>query len=56
MNGENDAQTLYRRGFSKYKIAKKVGVSWNTVHFWIKGIYNPELENRKKLKKLLKNV
>jgi DNA-binding NarL/FixJ family response regulator len=53
MNKENNAQKLYRRGMSKYEIAKKTGVSWNTVHFWVLGIYDPKPEHDKKLKGLL---
>lgn len=44
---------LLRRGVSKYKIAKKVGVSWNTVQLWHKGIYQPRVEHLEKLKELL---
>jgi predicted transcriptional regulator len=37
------------KGFSKYKIAKLVGVSWNTVSFWHKGVFWPKEEHQKKL-------
>jgi len=53
MEVKNNAQKLYRRGISKYEIAKKTGVSWNTVHFWVLGIYDPKPEHNKKLKGLL---
>jgi transposase len=53
MKAENNAQIIYRRGISKYEIAKKTGVSWNTVHFWVLGIYDPKPEHNKKLKELL---
>jgi len=42
-----------RRGWSKYKIAKEIGVSWNTVHLWDKEVWEPNKENTKKLKELL---
>lgn len=40
------------KGFSKYKIASLVGVSWNTVSFWYKGVFRPSEENQKKLEVL----
>jgi len=46
-------EELRQRGFSKYKIAQKTGVSWNTVHLWVKGIYNPNPEHLRGLKELL---
>ena len=46
-------EELRQRGFSKYKIAQKVGVSWNTVHLWVKGIYKPKPEHLQKLNELL---
>lgn len=42
-----------RRGWSKYKIAKEIGVSWNTVHLWDKEVWAPNKKNSKRLKELL---
>ena len=39
---------------SKYAFAKKLDVSWNTVHFWERGIWQPNRKNKKEIRKLLK--
>ena len=36
---ENYVKELLDKGWSKYKIAKEMGVSWNTVHLWSKGVF-----------------
>jgi len=46
-------QLVDKYDISKYSIAKKVGVSWNTVSFWYKGIFEPTIENNNKLKEIL---
>jgi DNA-binding transcriptional regulator YiaG len=38
--------------FSKYQIARLVEVSWNTVSFWYKGVFQPNEEHQKKLDSL----
>ena len=38
---------------SKYGLAKKVGVSWNSIHFWYKEIYQPNESNFRKLNAVL---
>lgn len=48
-----EIEELLKRGFSKYRIAKETGVSWNTVQLWSKGIYKPKLKHSEKIKKLL---
>lgn len=40
-------------GFSKYEIAKKIGVSWNTVHMWYLGVYEPSLEHKEAINEKL---
>lgn len=40
-----------RLNLSKYKLASILGVSWNTVHSWEKGEYEP---TKKRLAQLLK--
>ena len=34
-------EELLKQGISKYAIAKKCFVSWNTVNLWSKGVYTP---------------
>ena len=46
-------QALKKKGFSKWKIAKEINVSWQTVHMWDKGIFKPTKCNEEKLSKLL---
>lgn len=41
-----------KHGFSKYRIAKLVGVSWNTVSFWYKGIFSPNKEHLAALQRI----
>lgn len=43
-----------RRGWSKYKLAKEMGVSWNTIHLWDKEIWKPKIESQKKLEEILR--
>ena len=38
--------------FSKYRIHKSVGVSWNTVLFWYKGVFKPKKRSQDKLEKI----
>ena len=49
-----EIEELLKRGFSKYKIAKEIGVSWNTVQLWSKKIYSPKSEHLEKIKELLR--
>lgn len=50
-----DVQDLVDKGFSKWSIAKALGVSWNTVHYWHRGYYSPEGKKREKFSKLYLN-
>lgn len=38
---------------SKYRLAKTMKVSWNTIHLWEKGIYKPSFVHLEKLLNLL---
>ena len=38
---------------SKFSVAKKLEVSWNTVHLWSLGMYQASNENIKKINSLL---
>ena len=37
----NYVEELVKKGYSKYRISKEIGVSWNTVQLWYKGVYKP---------------
>lgn len=41
-------------GKSKYWIAKNCNVSWQTVHMWSRGVFEPSRENQMKLDLALK--
>ena len=41
---------LLRMGISTYKIKKHLGVTWQTVYFWRKGVFYPNDENMEKLR------
>lgn len=41
---------LDEKNFSKYALAKKMQVSWSTIHFWYKGIWKPNKRNLEKLR------
>lgn len=40
---------LISLGFSKYRIAKRLGVHWITVRRWEKGEFNPSVEQIEKM-------
>jgi len=40
---------LHKKGISKYRIAKELNVSWNTVSLWIKGVYKPTSKHQRRL-------
>ena len=42
------------RGFTQVELARKVGVSLNAYVKWEQGVMNPNEENEKKLKEVLK--
>ena len=41
---------------TKYRISKTLGVSWNTVHFWYRGVYKPDEAHLQKIVKLYKET
>ena len=53
---ENLILRLKEKGLSKWKIAKKVGVSWQTVHMWEKGTFKPKGVRLKSLNSLAKKM
>lgn len=44
---------LKDKGFTKWAIAKKIHVTWHTIHMWEKEVFNPSNINMLKLKELL---
>jgi len=54
---KNDTQKLLlkakEKGISKWEIAKKIGIHWNSVRFWERGIFKPTEENMAKLKEII---
>lgn len=52
---DNLTKRIVDKGFfSKYRIAKELGVSWNTVHMWYLGIFKPRPERNLLLTMLYK--
>ena len=45
-------QKLISSGWSKYKIAKQLGVSWQTVNNWHKDLFQPSLTYAVKLEQM----
>ena len=37
---------------SKYRLAKILGVSWNTIYLWERGVFKPKKIYQKKLEEL----
>ena len=44
---------LKSHGYSKYKMAKELNVSWQTIHMWHKGMFVPAKDKMDKLINLL---
>jgi len=47
---------LQLRGMTKYKIAKATSSNWQSVHYWEKGVFNPNVEKMRKLLDLYDEV
>lgn len=45
---------LRQKGMTKYRIAKEVGVTWQTVNMWEKDVFIPKADKQSKLEALLK--
>lgn len=52
----NLVQELQAAGLTKYRIAKEVGVTWNTVYLWSKEAYSPNAEHQEALEELVRIV
>lgn len=46
---------LKNKGYTKWRIAKKIGVHWNTVNIWEKGAFRPTDEHYQQLQEMLNN-
>ena len=46
-------QELKKRGITKWKMAKACGVSWQTIHNWERGMFQPKKEKADILTKML---
>jgi len=53
MDRNETLDTLLKRGWSGYRIAKEVGVTRNTIYAWMAGWWQPKAENLVKLEGLL---
>ena len=40
------------KGLSKWRVSRVIGVSWNTVQMWYRGVFLPSPQNQEKLKEL----
>ena len=45
--------SLKKKGYSKWKIARILNVSWQTVHMWDRGAFNASSDKLKVLNSLL---
>lgn len=45
--------TLKERGFTKWKISKLCGVSWQTIHNWERGLFEPKTYRYEALTRIL---
>ena len=55
MIGKEIREKREKLGLSKYELAKRVGVSWNTVHLWEKGVWSVSERNLERLRQVLSN-
>ena len=51
----NIVKQLKDKGFTKWKISKSIGVSWQTINMWEKEVFKPTKDNLEKLNSLLKD-
>lgn len=49
----NIIKALKSKGFSKWRISKEIGVSWQTIHMWEKEVFKPQKEREERLIQLL---
>lgn len=43
-------------GFSKWRLHKLVGVSWNTIHMWYREVFQPSVEHKQALERIYGEV
>jgi len=52
MTAKEMIDALIAGGCSKYSVAKKLGVSWNIVRLWQRGVFKPSEKNLSHLKEI----
>ena len=55
-SGKRLVLTLLRAGATKYRLAKMLGISYPTICYWEKGVFEPLPEHRKALLRLIRMV
>ena len=55
VRGDELIRGLQSKGFSKWRIAKELCVSWQTVNLWAKGVFQPTQEHYEVLRKWIEN-
>lgn len=45
LSGANLTKLLAEKKLTKYRVAKALGVHWDTVHDWTKNVYRPSPQN-----------
>ena len=53
--GDVLVKTLQEQGFSKWRIAKELCVSWQTVNLWAKGVFQPTQSHYEVLRNLVEH-
>ena len=51
--GNELIKKLQQQGFSKWRIAKEINVSWQTVNLWAKGVFQPTQVHYEVLRRLV---
>jgi len=51
---DNLIQMLRKKGWTKWRIAKRMGVTWQTVHMWERETFQPRETLQNQLEALLK--
>ena len=52
-NGDNQVKRLRSLGVTKWRIAKELRVSWQTVHCWERGLFQPNATHQRELTELI---
>lgn len=52
-DGRHLIKKLQDQGYSKWRIAKEINVSWQTVNLWSKGVFQPTPQHYEVLRQLV---